>query len=183
MKHLFVVFLMGIAVFFFGCSDNPSAPENVQGDQVTTSLYKVTGFSSRSDLVAPIQAPTITPLPGGRTLAEGNKTQWLDQATDPRVSGDAFWTTNSNVNKFGAGKTWGTCELFVDNAEASGKWEITWNGRVEGSPATGDLYIKGVAKGVGVEGDVEGLTAKWFYTLDLANVGFFYTSEGFIQEQ
>ena len=182
MKHLILVFfLIGITAIYFSCSDNnPSAPALNQGDQVTTSLPKVTGFTSRSDLVTPIEAPTISLLPGDRTLAEGNKTQWRDEASDPRVTGDAFWTTNSRVNKYGFGTTWGTCELFVDNE--GGKWEITWEGIVEGSPATGDLFIKGVAKGVGVEGAVEGLTAKWFYTLDLANVGFFYTSEGFIHE-
>lgn len=181
MKSIIVVLLfMGITLFYFSCSDNPSAPGVTQGDQVTTSLTKVVGFTSTSTLVAPIEAPTITPLPGGRTLVEGNKTQWRDIASDPRVTGDAFWTTNKSVNKYGRGITWGTCELFVDND--GGKWEITWDGVVEGSPANGDLYIKGVAKGVGVEGDVEGLIAKWFYILDQANVGFYYTSEGFIQE-
>ena len=183
MKNLIFIFLfLGIAMLYSGCSENnPNAPAISQGDQVTTSLAKVTGFTTTSTLVTPIEAPTITPLPGGRTLAEGNKTQWRDEASDPRITGDAFWTTNSEVNKYGRGITWGTCELFVDND--GGKWEITWNGIVEGSPANGNLYIKGVAKGVGVEGDVEGLTAKWFYTLDQANVGFYYKSEGFIQEK
>lgn len=182
MKNLILIFLFfGIAMLYIGCSDNnPSAPNLSQDDQVTTSLSKVTGFTSTSTLQEGLESPTITPLPGGRTLAEGNKTRWRDAATDPRVTGDAYWTTNSRVNKFGRGITWGTCELFVDND--GGKWEITWEGIVEGSPATGDLYIRGVAKGVGVEGDVEGLTAKWFYILDLANVGFYYTSEGFIHE-
>jgi hypothetical protein len=188
MKYLKSVFLLiAICIFYFGCSDNPSAPEETEIDQVATPLSKVARFTSTSTLVAPIPpGPTTTDLPGGRTLTRGNKTEWSDAASDPRVTGKAFWTTNSLVNKYGRGITWGNCELFVDdpqdpNADPVGKWKITWNGVVSGNPANGDLYIKGIAKGVGVEGDVEGLTAKWFYTLDQINVGFYYTSKGFIK--
>ena len=41
MKHLIVVFLfMGIAMFYFGCSDNPSSPEANKDFHATTSLDK-----------------------------------------------------------------------------------------------------------------------------------------------
>jgi hypothetical protein len=40
MKRLIVVFLMGVAVFYFGCVDNPSAPGLNHTDQVTAALDK-----------------------------------------------------------------------------------------------------------------------------------------------
>ena len=40
MKLLIVVFLMGVAVFYFGCSDNPLDPGLNQTDQVTANLDK-----------------------------------------------------------------------------------------------------------------------------------------------
>jgi len=40
MKNLIVVFLMGVAVFYFGCADNPSAPGLNQSDQVANTLDK-----------------------------------------------------------------------------------------------------------------------------------------------
>ncbi|MCG6915844.1 hypothetical protein LJE86_18220 [bacterium BMS3Abin03] len=43
MKGIIVVFLfMGISLFYFGCTDNPSAPGLNQNDQVTATLDKKT---------------------------------------------------------------------------------------------------------------------------------------------
>ncbi len=62
MKHLIVAFLfMGIAVFYFGCSDNPSAPGLIQTDQVTTLDKKpaphLTGAMDLTFVLVPQPAP------------------------------------------------------------------------------------------------------------------------------
>jgi hypothetical protein len=184
MKRLLFLFLCTvIAVLYFGCSDNPSTPEGNQGNHVTTSLSKVDRFTGTSIFIEILDQGVTTDLPGGGTLTIGRKALWQDVTTDPgdpRVEGFATWTVNQKVNKTGNGHVWGTAEMVVD--ADLGKWAMTWHGVVSGNPANGDLYIKGIAIGEGIEGSVEGLNAKWTYILDQANVGFFYTSEGFIKE-
>ncbi|UCF63579.1 MAG: hypothetical protein JSW33_13595 [bacterium] len=197
MKHLTVMFLIiGTGLLFFSCSeDQMTTPElsqeNTLGEGELTDLSfskMIATFSGRSDLIAPLNPGITTSLPGGKTLTIGRTAHWYDDASDWRVTGDAIWTVNQKLNKDGHGQVWGTAEMSVADPNNPtnppvGKWEMTWHGVIWGNPAQGNLYIKGIALGEGTEGVVEGLVAKWTYILDQANVGFYYTSEGFIREQ
>lgn len=154
MKRLInLFFAIGLTIFLFSCSDNnPIAPESSQGDQVTTSLEKVkTSFTG-------ICAPTIPPNEGDNA--------WYDDASDARVTGVSVWVTKvvNPINEITT-ELGGTAELTVDGC--LGKWEMSWRGvQTLTSPDGSTFRIVAHAVGIGKEGQVKGLIAKWKYTMN-----------------
>ena len=174
MKRLIRVLISVIVIsLLIGCSENspltPSA-ENDKGDNTLEKLVK-TNFTGTSNFVKPIDAGVSTPLPNGKTLIEGMKVEWYDQASDPRVTGTSIWNANQLISEDGTVKYGGTAKIIVDNNE------MWWHGNIVGGIGVANAY------GVGVEGNVKGLFARWTYTIDLT-VGpppiAFYVTEGFI---
>jgi hypothetical protein len=76
------------------------------------------------------------------------------------------------LNPDGIGIIWGKAEINVENSGE--KWKIVWWGRVF------EVGVVAKAVGIGVEGAVRGLFARWTYTMVFANIVTvpFYTSEG-----
>ncbi len=181
MKHFIIFSIIFSGLLLFSCQENPIEPQVGSDIQSSASLERAplakykTPFTGTSNFVAIIDPGTTTVLPNGKSLIEGIRAEWYDEATDPRVTGKTFWYVNELLNEDGNGKYWGSAELIVDNN--GGKWEIIWAGQL----TNGGTVANATAFGTGVEGDVKGLTAKWDYKLDLA-VGFFYKTKGFIIE-
>lgn len=194
MKRLILIFfVVGTVLVFFSCSkDNATAPEmsNIpelnqapelsqapeisQFDQLPEPSLNECGtyFSGTSTFQKPVEPGTTTLLPNGKTLIKGEVAEWYDDATDPRVTGVSFWTVNKLLNPDGTGRAWGKAEIIVNNS--GGKWKIIWWGKIT------EVGVDAKAIGVGVEGTVRGLFARWTYTMVFANIVTvpFYTSEG-----
>ena len=178
MKRFISMFLViGTAMIFFACQGDsltdPGLSQSAdQTDQAPTSLAQFkTPFTGTCNFVKDIDPGTATVLPNGKTLVEGIVSEWYDEASDPRVTGRTIWSFSMLLNEDGTGKLWGTAELIVDNN--GGKWKTAYKGELTAEGAFAPVV------GVGVEGDVKGLTEKWDYTMIYAN-GFFYVTEGFI---
>ena len=162
MKHLkLIILIIGVSIFFFGCSkDNSLAPNQSQNDDVT-STYKAKKVHTHF-------AGTSVPFPN---LDNPNENRWYDEADDWRVTGISIWVADPmipiNESTFELG---GTAVLFVDAPEDDdpiGKWETTWWGTMTFTSPDGSTFrIVAHAVGIGVEGEVEGLTARWKYTMD-----------------
>ena len=157
-----MILIIGVAIIFFGCSENNSLiPDLNQNDEVTNSL--------KSKKIPTHFACTCTPL----LLPDGDdRNAWKDVTDDDRVTGVSIWFTDEVVEideiTF---ELRGTAELFVGakvvGDEYDGKWEITWKGtQTLTSPGGSTFRIVVHAVGTGTEGDVLGLTAKWKYTMD-----------------
>ena len=112
-------------------------------------------------------------MPNGMILVQDRLREWYDTTNDMRVCGTSIWVVNQLVDAEGNGRLWGTAEIFVDNDECKGKWQLSWWGTVD---AEGVLAK---AIGSGVEGDILGMTAKWTYDMDFAS-GFYYEIDGFM---
>ena len=167
MKRLNLIFLLIGLIFFFGCQkDNTVTTEPNQSDEVTTSLKAAKVHTHFIGICTPIEFVSPT------------KSIWYDDTDDDRVTGVSFWETESVVPidevTF---ELSGTTELFVgvevdDDGEYSiddndGKWEMTWKGtQTLTSPDGSTFRIVAHAVGDGIGGIVEGMTAKWKYTLD-----------------
>ena len=165
---------------------NVSNPEirSLEKDQI---LFTGTSIPTNN----PEKKGTTIKLPNGKTLVIESLVEWYDKATDWRITGKSFWYSNSLTEEDGLqAKVWGKGEIFVDGEkphdETRGKWELSWFGRIipkedppynEKSPFT--IMVEAV--GIGIEGEVKGLVAKWTYTFD-SDLGYFY-SKGFIQEK
>ncbi|MBL1215589.1 MAG: hypothetical protein HND52_19640 [Ignavibacteriae bacterium] len=173
MKRFRVLFFATCALLiFFGCTENnPIEPDVTKNDQPTEALEKRcrTNFTGTCNFVRDIDPGTTTVLPNGKTLIRGIKSEWYDEASDPRVTGTTIWHFSMLLNEDGTGKSWGTAELIVD--DNGGKWKMWFRGKVTPEGGVAPVY------GVGVDGDVRGSFAKWKYTMILAN-GFFYTTKG-----
>ena len=132
-------------------------------------------FTGRSDFIAPGDPGTVTQLPSGQTLIEGQTAEWFDTADDWRATGTTMWVVNwlIEADPPNTAELWGTAELFVEGDR--GKWEITWHGYQTPTPGGFVILVEGV--GTGVEGEVLGMVGNWIYMMDIEN-GFFYTTEG-----
>jgi len=185
MKHSSIFLLIIFTMLFFSCQGEylvePEASPDVQS---SASLERASGplakfktkFTGTCNFVAPIDPGTTTTLPNGKTLIEGFRAEWYDEASDPRVTGKTFWDANQLLDESGNGKYWGTTELIVDND--GGKWKMEWGGSLTNGGTVGIAKVLGT----GIEGDVKGLTARWIYKIDVS-IGFFYKTEGFIIEK
>ena len=175
MKRLILVFLfVGIAVIYFGCSENnPSAPELNQSDQVTASLEKKvhTYFSGTSTNIGTLDPGKTITLPNGCVMTRGLVVQTEDILTDPRVTGDVTWVVNRNVYE-GNIELWGSGELKIPNV---GRWDMTYKGWW---PSGGVLRYEVDGHG---RGELKGLKAHWTYVLILPE-GYFEVN-GYIIEK
>jgi len=171
-RSIFMFLVIGASMIFFCCSENqPTSPDLQQSDQVTTTLAKAkTTFTATAaiDCSPPLINPgTTTVLPNGKTKVRGVEVRYdmvmIGSAPPYLLNGALLWNTNKNIELDGyKAKLWGKMELFVgvgvddDNYEnADGIWELTWHGYKIGL----DIVI--VANGVGIEGNVKGMVAKW----------------------
>ena len=168
-----MILIAGVTMLFFGCEkDNSLGPDLSQGDEAEASLKakKVpTHFAG-------ISTPTTPPNPGDNA--------WYDAADDPRVTGIGVWITDGveQINDI-TFELWGTAELTVDGG--LGKWESTWHGTQTLTNTAGTTFrIVAHSVGAGTEGDVEGLTARWKYTMDFDGTpeSFKYVIKGKITE-
>lgn len=177
MKRLISMLLIGIAIFWFGCSkeDNPATPESN------------TEFTGTCVWVADLDTGVTTVLEDGRILITGQKAEWYDSTNIALTTGKSFWDVGWVIEKDGNAQLWATTELVVDGGR--GKWELTWTGtRTPTGTGTftewvSPFKIEGDAVGKGVEGEVLGMEAKWTYTMDF-NGDFstlFYKSKGYIK--
>ena len=171
--YLFIV----VAFFFIGCSEESLLGSDLdQSEQAKTSMkMEKVEFTGTSIPVTAPEFEKITILPNGKEMIKGMTVQWYDQADDPRVTGDTFWTANQKSEVDGSFKYWGKAKLIVDND--GGTWEISWHG---GTTSDGLIVAEGTGKGK--SGDVKGLTAKWTYTMNPLD-GFFYATKGYIQSK
>ena len=168
--------------------------QSTLSNQVTKSLKKEqTSFTGTS---IPINYPgkkgTTIKLANGKTQVIDNIVEWYDKATDWRITGKSFWYINSLTEEDGLkANIWGRAEIIVDgenpNDKSRGRWELSWHGWI--SPKENPPYnekspfsIVAEAVGIGKEGEVKDLVAKWTYTFD-SDVGFYYSTEGFIQKK
>jgi len=177
-RFISMLLVVSATMIFFACQgESPTDPGVSPDNQTNASLESAslakmkTLFTGTCNFVKNINPGTTTVLPNGKTLIEGMMVEWYDEASDPRVTGRTIWYANQLLNEDGTGIYWGTAELIVDNN--GGKWEMVWGGKLTSEAAVAP------AVGVGVDGDVKGLAAKWTYTMTFAN-GFFYVTEGFI---
>ena len=167
MRHSNLIFLLiGATFLFFSCSkDNSSmAPDSSQSDQETTSLKAKKVHTHFTGVCTPLFHPAW-PAPN----------TWYDEADDePWVTGVSIWVTESEVPIDDITiELSGTCELFVgaeefvdvDDGNYDGKWEMTWHGTQTLMLPDG-FRIVAHAVGAGTYGNVEGMTAKWKYTMD-----------------
>ncbi len=175
MKRSNVMFLViGASIIFFGCSkeDYPN-PESNLDNQETTSLKSAkvkTKFTG-------ICTPTAPPEPGDNA--------WYDAADDARVTGISVWVIEEVVpiDEITFELT-GTAELTVD--DGLGKWEMTWHGtQTLTSPDGSSFELIAHAVGKGTGNAVEGLTARWKYSLDFDGTPetLVYTIKGKITEE
>ena len=153
-----IIIIIGVSIIFFGCSkDNSLAPNQSQNDEVT-STYKAKKIHTHFTGTC---FPTFPP-PTNENGDEIN--EWNDVADDPRVTGVSVWVTDGAepIDEITL-KLWGTAELTVNCG--LGIWEMTWRGTMT-TTGEGTFRIVAHAVGVGVEGEVEGLTARWKYTMN-----------------
>jgi hypothetical protein len=159
MKRLILVFLfVGIAVVYFGCSENnPSAPELNQNAQVTAPLEKVhTYFSGTSTNIGLLDPGKTNTLPNGRVQIRGLVVQTDDIMSDSRVTGIVTWVVNLNIYQGGNDWRWGSGELVIPDV---GRWDMTYKGWL--TPGEGITYeVDGYGKG-----ELRGLKAHWTYKL------------------
>ena len=110
-----------------------------------------------------IEIPTGPPLyiedwielPSGNVHVRGMVSVYVEQASDPRMSGEATVVMNANWGPDMAGPMWGTSELVVSDSagcEGGGVWHATWTGTMN---SDGCYSYRAVGKGV--EGCVAGL--------------------------
>jgi len=175
-RSILVLLVIGVTIIFLGCSeDNCTAP--VESNQA---------FAGTSIWVADIDPGVTTTLDGGKTLITGQTSEWYDSTGVSMVTGKSFWDVNWLIEEDGNAQLWGTSELLVDDDR--GKWKLTWSG--QRTPTGGGTFVEWEspfrieveAVGTGIEGDVNGLEAKWTFTMDF-NGDFstlFYKSEGYI---
>ena len=176
---LFICLFLGVAVFFFGCSEkNSLIPGLNQNDELSLKSKKIpTHFSG-----------TCTPR-------SEDLITWYDAADDERVTGLSLWfsTEAEQIDEITTEIT-GRAEIFVgaetlddvNNGDYVGKWEMTWKVTSTLTSPDGSTF-KNVGQGVGAgtEGEVLGLTARWKYTMDFdgSPESLMYVSKGKITEE
>lgn len=140
-------------------------------------------FAGGSWFMSPGEPGEEKELPNGKTLVMGQTAEWYDVADDWRVSGKSTWSVNwLKDSEPNTAKLWGKGEIVLFNGK--GKWDITWSG--EQTPTANGFKLTDTATGIGVEGEVKGMIARWHYEMnfdvnDPANT-FFYELKGVIFE-
>ncbi len=172
MKRLYLAFLFtGIALLYFGCSDNGlSNPD----DQLTTSLEKkvYSYFSGTSVNIGVVDPGKTKTLPNGTIHIRGLIVQTDDDMNDPRVDGIVTWVVNMNIYPDGSDNRWGTGELPIPNV---GRWDMHYVGWFV--PEEGLTYeVDGHGKG-----ELKGLKAHWTYFL--LNPPGAFDVQGYIEEK
>ena len=167
MKRLNLLLLVfGAAIIFFGCEKmDPIVPDAIDDQEITSlkSAIIKTPFNGNCTFLAELDPGTDTPLPNGMTLRTGIVSQWKDNSDDPLVAGVSTWTMNWMIEKDGiSARMWGTAEIVLD--EDRGKWELSFHGKINKTKV--GMKIKDICFGEGIEGEVEGLTAKWQHEMD-----------------
>ncbi len=160
--------IIGAAIIFSGCSKDDSLAPISQNDQEINLKAKKehAHFTGK-----------CTPLP---PIYDVNA--WYDATDDLRTTGTTIWMEDDETDAFD-----GTALLLVGalnpNDDNHGIWDITWSGEIEPT-AEGGLVIVVHAVGIGTEGSVEGLTARWKYKMDYDGTPetFMYVIKGKITE-
>ena len=112
-------------------------------------------FTGTEVPVAPVAEGVWIFLPSGNVHVRGMATQYLELATDPRMSGLNTSVMNANWGPDFAGPMWGTFESVLGDSTdcpGGGVWQGTWTGmmNVDGSYSYSSV-------GRGVSGCVAGL--------------------------
>ena len=168
MKRLNLIFLLIGLTVFLGCQkDNTLTTEPNQSDETSYKAQK-TPFIGHCNIIELISDGDTTFLPNGKIKITGFISKWKDTADDPRVTGVSTWYMNWLIDTDGTVKTWGKADIVVD--DDGGLWRLTFHGTQtptfdEGGNLIGFL-IEDVCNGVGKEGEVKGLTAKWWHEMN-----------------
>ncbi len=201
-RSILMLMAIAVALIFFGCAKEEILPPDLEQDALEESALKGAKVNKPAKFIG-TSIPVIntaepnnfgipTALPNGQTLVEGVSVEWYDEASDWRVTGKSVWKADyvwDGDPYISHGIIEGTCEIFVGlqnpdspgydpDALPVGKWEITWTGEQIVNP-DGSFEMVAYAYGVGTEGVVKGLRAKWIDTFDFVN--FRYNTEGYIK--
>ena len=164
------IFLIGICLIFSACSKDEQFKHELK---MKSKEYKAIKLKRTFEGVCTF----VEPVPN----------TWYDETDDWRVTGTTIWT-QPDPAVFS-----GTAELFVCAKnpfdENRGKWEMKWEGGLAPNAEGTGFDIVATATGVGVEGKVKGMKAKWTYTMNYigddfpnpANPTFFYKIKGSIE--
>lgn len=176
-KNIFIYLIIGVAFLFFGCTEDSILVDemNQKNDEIISSKVERTEFTGTCNWVSDEYEGEMKELPFFMELLKGQSSYWYDEANDPRVTGITFWTVNYKQHKNGDRTYWGKAELVVD--DDGGIWEMSWHGWWTWTDGVPEIVVD--ATGVGKEGAVKGLFAKWTYTFNFG--GFYYMTEGYIQ--
>ena len=106
------------------------------------------------------QYPVGPPCTKGHVHARNLVFQYLEKATDRRMSGTSTVTANADWDGWtavgpGSGPMWGTVQLRVKD----GLWEGSWTGKRTVTTERADSTIHAVM--FGTEGSVAGLKVEW----------------------
>ena len=149
--------LIGVIFLFFGCTKDILFDTKLNQEEIGMKVKKVhTHFIGECTLIH------FSP-----------ENAWYDYSElNPRVTGVSIWVTDmvNPIDEF-TFELVGTAELFVGATVVgdpfTGKWEMTWKGtQTLTSPDGSTFRIVCHALGTGIGGDVDGLTARWKYTMD-----------------
>ncbi len=175
MKRFICIFLLaGVAMFYFGCSENsPIAPELNKDNQSTTNLGKqtvYTYFNGTSETQLPfIYNGRMNILPDGTVQIRGCIVATEDILTDPRISGMMTWIVNMDIYPDGSDKRWGS------GVSENELWDLTFKG-------WNDPVVEGVTYEVNGhgKGDYSGMKTHMTYLKPVGEPLF--TVDGYIIE-
>jgi len=181
MKKIYYLFI-GATFLFFGCTEDTIlvSETNQKSDEIISAKMERTSFTGTCSFVAPIDAGETKDLPFFMGLLKGQTSEWYDfSATEPRVTGSSFWTVNSKAQKNGNVTFWGKAELVVD--DDLGVWDLSYHGWLKfyDGPPFAEMVVD--ATGVGKEGDIKGLVAKWTYRWNPFEE--YYDTVGYVQSK
>jgi len=151
-----MLIVLTAAIFFTGCEKEAILIDESGQDGLKSATIKAaklhTKFEGVCNLVSP--APINT---------------WYDQADDSRVTGTSEWFTESAIPIDDITvELKGTSKLYVggDSEKNDGIWEMSWHGTQTLTSQDGSSFnIVAHAVGVGTEGNVMGMTARWKYSM------------------
>jgi hypothetical protein len=103
----------------------------------------VTPFTLTETTIQNVDPGQWSYLPGGNVHVRNRVTDYLETASDPRVSGTFRATTNANLDSNLTGPAWGT--YHAENGK--GVWDGIWHGNLNFLTGSGDYDAVGHGSG------------------------------------
>lgn len=186
-----VLFLISLLfAIALGCNkvNDLVTPDNQNENSLKFSGTYYSGESDFTGVV--IDEGEMIQLPNGNVKITGLITGWYEHAVDenlvplPLLSGPSTYYENAtyNINEPDI-HFWGSVEIEAE--EGGGVWQGHWNGHAtfQGDPPYNFFLSPLVCEGLEVNltghgGDIQGMVAKATYSIDILNVGFWWTFTG-----